>query len=353
MKTFRVRQLGIGAMTIAFTASSAMMWGTSTTSSARANSQPQLIAQAGKTEITLVSYAVTKAAYEKIIPLFVADWKKKTGETVTFKTSYAGSGTQTRAIIDGLPADVVNLALAGDVKKIEKAGLIKAGWEKELPNNGIVTRSVVALETREGNPKGIKTWSDLAKPGIGIVTANPKTSGVAKWNFAALWGSVTQNGGSETQASQFVGSVYKNAVVLAKDAREASDIFYKKGQGDVLLNYENEVILAAKQGKTSPSYTVPSVNIAIDTPVAVIDKNVDKHGNRKVAEAFAKFLFTPAAQKEFGKTGFRPVNASVAGEFNFPKIAKLYTIGNLGGWDGVDAKFFADGAIFDKIYAGR
>jgi sulfate/thiosulfate transport system substrate-binding protein len=354
MSNLLAKRVGMGAVAIAVTASAAMMWSTSTDSSARANPQPTLISQAGNnSQITLVSYAVTKAAYEKIIPLFVADWKQKTGETVTFKTSYAGSGTQTRAIIDGLPADVVNLALAGDVKKIEKAGLIKAGWEKEVPNSGIVTRSVVALETRDGNPKQIKTWSDLAKPGIGIVTANPKTSGVAKWNFAALWGFVAQNGGSEAQASQFVSAVYKNAVVLAKDAREASDIFYKKGQGDVLLNYENEVILAAKQGKTAPAYTVPSVNIAIETPVAVIDKNVDKHGNRKVAEAFVKFLFTPPAQREFAKTGFRPVNSTVAAEFNFPKIAKLFTIGSLGGWDAVDRKFFADGGVFDKIYANR
>ena len=353
MSTLLAKTVSIGAVTLAATTSIALLWGTATANSVRANPKPTLISQGKSTQLTLVSYAVTKAAYQKIIPLFVADWQKKTGETVTFKTSFAGSGTQTRAVIDGLPADVVNLALAGDVKKIEKAGLIKSGWEKEVPNNGIVTRSVVALETRDGNPKGIKTWADLAKPGIGIVTANPKTSGVAKWNFAALWGSVTQNGGSETQASQFVGAVYKNAVVLAKDAREASDIFYKKGQGDVLLNYENEVILAAKQGRTSPAYTVPSVNISIDTPVAVIDKNVDKNGTRKVAEAFVKFLFTPAAQREFAKTGFRPVNSTVAAEFKFPAIAKLYTIGSLGGWDGADAKFFADGAIFDRIYAGR
>jgi sulfate/thiosulfate transport system substrate-binding protein len=352
MRTLPVRQVGIGAVAMALTASAVTIWGTSTTNSAQANPQPNLISQAGKNnEITLVSYAVTKAAYEKIIPLFVADWKKKTGETVTFKTSFGGSGSQTRAVIDGLPADVVNLSLAGDVKKIEQAGLIKAGWEKEVPNNGIVTHSVVALETRNGNPKGIKTWADLAKPGVSIITANPKTSGVAKWNFAALWGSVTQNGGNEARASQFVSSVFKNVSILAKDAREASDIFYKKGQGDVLLNYENEVILASKQGKTDSSYLVPSVNLSIDAPVAVVDSNVDKHGSRKVAEAFAKFLFTPQAQQEFAKTGFRPVSGS--GGASFPKIAKLYTIGTLGGWDAVDRKFFADGGVFDKIYANR
>jgi sulfate/thiosulfate transport system substrate-binding protein len=351
MRTFPVKQVAISAVAIAFTATAAMLSGTARVNSSQANPKATLISQGKSTEITLVSYAVTKAAYEKIIPLFVAEWQKKTGETVTFKTSFAGSGTQTRAVIDGLPADVVNLALAGDVRKIEKSGLINPGWEEELPNKSIVTHSVVALETRNGNPKGIKNWSDLAKPGITVVTANPKTSGVARWNFAALWGSVTRNGGNDAKASQFVSSVFKNVTVLAKDAREASDIFYKKGQGDVLLNYENEVILASKQGKTDTSYIVPSVNISIDTPVAVIDKNVDKHGNRKAVEAFAKFLFTPQAQREFGKTGFRPVNSKVAAEFKFPKIAKLYTIRALGGWDAVDFKFFADGAIFDKIYS--
>jgi sulfate/thiosulfate transport system substrate-binding protein len=351
MSSLSAIRSALGKVVIVATAGVSMLWSTATANSARANPQPTLISQGKSTQLTLVSYAVTKAAYQKIIPLFVADWQKKTGETVTFKTSYAGSGSQTRAVIDGLPADIVNLSLAGDIKKIEQAGLIKAGWEKEVPNNGIVTHSVVAIETRNGNPKGIKTWADLAKPGISIITANPKTSGVARWNFAALWGSVTQNGGNEAKASQFVSSVFKNVSILAKDAREASDIFYKKGQGDVLLNYENELILASKQGKTDSSYLVPSVNISIDAPVAVVDSNVDKHGNRKVAEAFAKFLFTPQAQQEFAKTGFRPVAGS--GGVSFPKIAKLYTIGTLGGWDAVDRKFFADGGVFDKIYATR
>lgn len=353
MNSLPAKRSALSQVVIMATAGVVILWSTATANSARANPQPTLISQGKSTQLTLVSYAVTKAAYQKIIPLFVADWQKKTGETVTFKTSYAGSGSQTRAVIDGLPADIVNLSLAGDVKKIEQAGLIRSGWEKKVPNNGIVTHSVVAIETRNGNPKGIKTWADLAKPGISIITANPKTSGVARWNFAALWGSVTQNGGNEAKASQFVSSVFKNVSILAKDAREASDIFYKKGQGDVLLNYENELILASKQGSTDSSYLVPSVNLSIDAPVAVVDSNVDKHGNRKVAEAFAKFLFTPQAQQEFAKTGFRPVNSSVAGVASFPKIAKLYTIGSLGGWDAVDRKFFADGGVFDKIYANR
>ncbi|WP_174782881.1 MULTISPECIES: sulfate ABC transporter substrate-binding protein [unclassified Dolichospermum] len=251
----------------------------------------QLISQSGKkVELTLVTYAVTKAAYSKIIPDFVAKWKR-----------------------------------------------------------------VVTLETRAGNPKNIKNWTDLTKPDVKIITANPKTSGGAKWNFLALWGSVVKNGGNDAQALKFVTDVFKNVVVLPKDARESSDAFYKKGQGDVLINYENEVILAAQQGKTDTSYIIPPVNISIEGPVAVVDKNVDKHGNREVSEAFVKFLFTPEAQREFAKVGFRPVDPTVSKEVKskFPYIARLYTVADLGGWSGVQKKFFADGAIFDKIQRGR
>ncbi|MEH2260998.1 sulfate ABC transporter substrate-binding protein [Nostoc sp.] len=320
------------------------------------NQKPQLISQGGKTvEITLVSYAVTKAAYQKIIPEFVAKWKREKGQNIVIRESYGGSGSQTRAVIDGLEADVVALALALDTKKIEKAGLIQSGWEKEAPNNSIVTHSVVALETREGNPKKIQNWSDLSKPGVKVITANPKTSGGARWNFLALWGAITKNGGSEAQALNYVTQVFRNVPVLPKDARESSDVFYKKGQGDVLLNYENEIILAAQQAKTSPSYVVPQVNISIDAPVAVVDKNVDKHRTREVSESFVKFLFTPQAQREFAKVGFRPVNSTVTKEVQnkFPKISKLYNVQSLGGWDTIQKKFFDDGAIFDKIQSGQ
>ncbi|MBA4445195.1 sulfate ABC transporter substrate-binding protein [Cylindrospermopsis raciborskii CS-506_D] len=323
---------------------------------ARSANQNKLISQKPKTvEITLVSYAVTKAAYSKIIPEFVAKWKREKGQDVIIKESYGGSGTQTRAVIDGLQADVVGLALALDTKRIEKAGLINPGWEKEAPNNSIVTRSVVAIETRAGNPKGINTWKDLTKPGVKIVTANPKTSGGARWNFLALWGSVTRNGGNEKQALDFVQKVFKNVVVLPKDAREASDAFYKKNQGDVLLNYENELILAAQQGKADTTYAVPPTNISIEGPVTVVDKIVDKRGTREVSEAFVEFLFTPQAQREFAKVGFRPVDPTVAKEVanKFPKIVKLYTVSNLGGWDAVQKQFFADGAIFDRIQSAR
>ncbi|HEY9827952.1 MAG TPA: sulfate ABC transporter substrate-binding protein [Stenomitos sp.] len=301
-------------------------------------------------KITLVSYAVTKKAYEQIIPKFVASWKAKTGQDVTFEQSYGGSGSQTRAVIDGLEADVVQLALAGDVKKIEKAGLIQPGWEKETPNDAIVTQSVVALVTRPGKPK-IDNWSQLGNGNLKVITANPKTSGGAKWNFLALWGSVTQAGGTDAQAQTFAEKVLKNTPVLPKDARESSDVFYKQGQGDVLVNYENEVLLAKQQGDAQPFSIPVDTNISIDAPVAVVDTNVDKHGTRKVAEAFVQFLFTPEAQREYAKVGFRPVDATVAKEVasQFPKVKKLFTVKDLGGWSQINEKFFDDGAIFDKI----
>jgi sulfate transport system substrate-binding protein len=309
-------------------------------------------ANKGDVELTLVSFAVTRAAHEQVIPKFVEQWKKEHNQNVTFKQSYGGSGTQTRAVIDGLEADVVHLALALDTKKIEKAGLIQSGWEQEAPNDAIVSKSVAAIVTREGNPKGIKTWADLAKPGVSVITANPKTSGGARWNFLALWGSVTKTGGDENKALDLSTKVIKNAPVLPRDAREASDAFFKQGQGDALINYENEMILAKQNGQNVP-YVVPDVNISIDNPIAVVDKNVDKHGTREVAEAFVKYLYTPEAQREFAKAGFRPADPTVAKEVEkeFPPIKNLFTVKDLGGWDKVQKQFFDDGAVFDKIQA--
>lgn len=320
------------------------------------NPDQQLLSQKPKkVELTLVSYAVTQAAYNKIIPMFVAKWKKEKNQEVTFQQSYGGSGSQTRAVIDGLEADIVQLALEGDVEKIQKAGLIQPGWQKEAPNGAIVTRSVAVLATRPGNPKKINNWSDLAKPGVKTITANPKTSGGAKWNFLALWGSVTQTGGNEQKARQFVTQVYKGVPVLPKDARESSDVFFKQKQGDVLINYENEAILAKQKGQATFDYKVPPVNISIDAPVAVVDKNVDKHKTREVAEAFVKFLYTPEAQREFAKVGFRPVNTTVAKETasKFPKVTKLATVKTFGGWQTIDSKFFKDGAVFDQVLSSK
>ncbi|HEY9646148.1 MAG TPA: sulfate ABC transporter substrate-binding protein [Chroococcidiopsis sp.] len=314
----------------------------------------QLVSQAPPTvQLTLVSYAVTQAAYDRIIPLFVEQWRRThNGQNVEFNTSYGGSGSQARAVIDGLEADVVALALSSDVSKIEQAGLIDDGWESEAPNDAIVTHSVIAFVTRQGNPKRIRTWSDLVRPDVAVITANPKTSGGARWNFLGLWGSITETGGTETQARDFVSQVYRNTPVLPRDAREATDTFFTRGQGDVLLNYENEVILASQRGEDQFFSVIPPVNISIDAPVAVVDKNVDEHGTREVAEAFVEFLFTPAAQREFASVGFRPVNPEVAREVQnrFPRVSQLYTVQDFGGWSEVQRRFFDDGGIFDQIY---
>lgn len=301
--------------------------------------------------LNLVSYSVTQAAYEQIVPKFVEKWKKEHNQNVTINQSFGGSGSQTRAVIDGKQeADVVHLSLALDTYKIQQAGLIKPGWERRFPKSGVLSRSAVAIVTREGNPKNINKWEDLAQNGLTIITANPRTSGIAMWNFLALWGSVTQTGGDEAKAQEFTTKVYKNVPVLASNAREASDLFFNQGKGDVLLNYEDEVILAEQQGRKLP-YIVPDVNISIDNPVAVVDKNVDRHGTRKVAEAFVDFLYSTEAQQEFAKLGYRPVNPGVVAQVsqNYPQIKTLFTVQDLGGWDIVQNRFFAEGAIFDKI----
>ncbi|BBC26922.1 sulfate ABC transporter substrate-binding protein [Pseudanabaena sp. ABRG5-3] len=303
-------------------------------------------------ELTLVSFAVTKQAHEAIIPKFVEKWQKEQNQKVTFKQSYGGSGSQTRAVIDGLEADIVHLALSGDTKKLEKAGLIDTGWEKEFPGDSIVSKSVATLVTREGNPKGIKDWSDLEKDGITLITADPKTSGVAKWNFLALWNAAAKKGGSDAKAEEALVKVFKNVPILTKDAREATDAFFKQGQGDALINYENEIILASQKGQ-KVTYTVPEVNISIDNPIAVVDKNTAKHGTKEVAEAFVKFLYSTEAQTEFAKLGFRPVNETVAKEkqfvAQFPAVKELATVKDFGDWAEIDKKFFADGGAFDRI----
>ena len=315
--------------------------------------QAQAQAQANKTQqILLVSYAVTKSAYDKIIPLFQADWKKKTGQTVVIKTSFGGSGSQTRAVIDGLEADVVGLAMAADVTKIEKAGLIQPGWAAELPNNSVATNSTIAFFVRPGNPKKISGWKDLDNKDVDVVTANPKTSGGARWNFLGLWGSVTETGGSEADARKYISSVLRNVDVLPKDAREATDTFVKRRKGDVLLNWETEAILARKNGEWTVPYKLPSPNVLTEMPIAVVDKTVDRRGTRKVSEAFARFLFTPAAQKAFVDNGFRPVTPEgkkyAGGRF---QQVKFFRVGDFGGWPGVDRKFFAKGGIWDQIFS--
>ena len=307
----------------------------------------------GEQELLLVSYAVTKGAYDRILPAFVADWKAKTGQALHIKTSYGGSGSQTRAVIDGLEADVVTLAIGADVLKLQKAGLIDAGWEAELPNNSIITNSTVALLTRNGNPKGIRGWTELAKPGVTVVSANPKTSGGARWNFLALWGSISQAGGTPQQAETYVSQVYRNVDNLPKDAREASDVFLKRGQGDVLLNYENEAILAQKHGELKTPFIVPELNIRIEGPVAVVDRNVDKKGTRKAAEALATYLSSEQAQQIFAEEGFRPTNASVWAKVKgrFAPVKRFFSVADFGGWSTVDQNFFSSGGVWDRLFA--
>ncbi|MBD2775435.1 sulfate ABC transporter substrate-binding protein [Iningainema tapete] len=325
---------------------------TANTGSNTGTSASPVAANKQDVQINLVSFAVTKAAHDAIIPKFVEKWKQERNQNVTFNQSYGGSGSQTRAVIDGLEADIVHLALALDTDKIQKAGLIEPGWEKEAPNNSIVSKSVAAIVTREGNPKNIKTWADLGKDGVQLITADPKTSGIARWNFLALWNSVIKTGGGEDKATEFVTKVYTSVPVLTKDAREATDVFFKKNQGDALINYENEIIFAAQKGQKLP-YIIPDVNISIDNPITLVDKNVDKHGTREVAEAFVKYLYTPEAQQEFAKVGFRPVDETVAQTKDlakkYPKVKNLGTVQEYGGWDAIQKKFFDDGALFDKI----
>lgn len=309
----------------------------------------------GRTSLLLVSYAVTKTAYDRILPGFKADWKRKTGEDLEITTSYGGSASQTRAVIDGLEADVVTLALSDDVQKLQAAGLVQPGWEQEIPGNSIITRSVVALITREGNPKGLRRWSDLSRPGVSVVTANPKTSGGARWNVLALWGSVKSTGGSDAQAAAFLGSIVQQVPSLPRDAREASDAFLKRSQGDVLLNYENEAILARRSGNLEGDFVVPGRNISIEAPVAVVDRNVDRHGNRRAAEALAAYLQSEPAQQIFAEEGFRPVNATVWNRVKgrFAPVPELFTVESLGGWPQLNRTLFNRGGLWDQLLRQR
>lgn len=325
--------------------------GTDTVSSSGAGGE-----QPAEVRLTLVGYAVPKAAHDAIIPKFVEKWKAEhNGQNVVFDQSYGGSGSQTRAILDGLEADVVHLAVGADVLKLVESEFIAKDWDTRVPNNGTVGETVAAIIVREGNPKNIRTWEDLTRDDVTWVTPNPKTSGGARWNFLALWDYVLKTGGDETKAKEFVTQAYQNVAVLAKDARESTDAFSKQGQGDALVNYENEVILAKQQGENL-EYVVPEVNISIDTPVAVVDRNVDQHGTREVAEAFVEYLFTPDAQREFAKVGFRP-QGELANDpeltKGFPPVKELGNIQDFGGWGQAQAKFFDEGGVFDEVEAAK
>jgi sulfate transport system substrate-binding protein len=302
-------------------------------------------------DILNVSYDPTRELYESVNAGFAPAYEKKTGVHVAVKQSHGGSAKQARSVIDGLEADVVTLGLAYDIDAVAHAGLISPEWEAKLPNHSVPFTSTIVLLVRKGNPKGIHDWDDLVRPGVAVITPNPKTSGGARWNYLAAWGYAKRKaGGDDTQARAFVTRLYKNVPVLDSGARGATTTFVERGLGDVLIAWENEALLAKSQ-PTGDKFeiVVPSVSIVAETPVAVVDKVVDKRGTRAVAQAYLEFLFTPEAQDAAEKQFYRPaMRASTEGRF-----AKLetFTIGEVfGGWTKAHATHFADGATFDQIY---
>lgn len=302
-----------------------------------------------------VSYDPTRELYQDYNAAFAKYWKEKTGQTVTIQQSHGGSGAQARAVIDGLPADVVTLALAYDIDAIaEKAKLLPENWQSRLPDNSTPYTSTIVFLVRKGNPKHIKDWGDLVKPGVSVITPNPKTSGGARWNFLAAWAyALKQPGGDEAKARNFVTRLYKNVPVLDSGARGSTNTFVERGIGDVLLAWENEAFLATNQlGPGKFQIVVPSQSILAEPPVALVDKNVDRHGTRAVAEAYLEYLYSPEGQEIAARHYYRPRLASVAKKYasQFPKL-KLITVDQVfGGWQNAQKKFFADGGIFDQIY---
>ncbi len=302
-----------------------------------------------------VSYDPTRELYDKINPAFAADYKAKTGDTVTIRQSHGGSGKQARSVIDGLEADVVTLALAYDIDEIAaRAKLLPADWQKRLPHNSSPYTSTIVFLVRKGNPWKIKDWGDLAKPGIQVITPNPKTSGGARWNYLAAWAwALRLPGGSEATARAFVTKVYKNVAVLDTGARGSTTTFTQRGIGDVFVSWENEARLAIKElGADKFEIVYPSVSILAEPPVAVIDKNVDKKGTRAAAEAYLKFLYTKPAQEMIAQNFYRANDPEVVGKYaaQFPKIPLVTVDEVFGGWQKAQATHFADGGIFDQIY---
>jgi len=290
---------------------------------------------------------------------FAAHYKAKTGDTVTVKQSHGGSGKQARSVIDGLDADVVTLALAYDVDELSsKAKLIPPDWQKRLPNNASPYTSTIVFLVRKGNPKAIKDWDDLAKPGISVVTPNPKTSGGARWNYLAAWGyALKKNGGDQAKAEKFVADIFKNVPVLDSGARGSLITFTERNVGDVFLSWENEAFLAVKElGPDKFDIVVPSISILAEPPVAVVDKNVDRKGTRAVAQAYLEYLYTPEGQDIAAQNYYRPRDAKVAAKHGktFNLKVNLFTIDEVfGGWTKAQATHFADGGVFDKIYATK
>lgn len=308
-----------------------------------ASAQPQPV------QLTLVSYAVAKAAYSRLIPEFQKEWKEQTGQTVTFKQSYGASASQTRAILGGLEADVLAQNLSTFVTPLVEKGLVSPRWQTRLPNRAVPVTSVMAVVVRQGNPKKIQTWQDLARPGVESVSLNPKTSGNARWGFLAGYGSVLKEKGENAARSYLFGLV-KNIKTQVNSGREATDAFVKNRVGDVLVTFENEIITTNEAIPKDYPYVVPSANLKVEFPVTVIDKVVDKRGTRDVAQAFTRFLFSPKAQAIFAEVGYRPSNPQVLSRFSsqYRVVRQLRTVNDFGGWEAVNQKLFDDGGLFEQ-----
>jgi sulfate transport system substrate-binding protein len=303
-----------------------------------------------------VSYDPTRELYLAYNAAFARHWKAKTGQDVTVKQSHGGSGKQARSVIDGLAADVVTLALAGDIDAIHKnGGWLAADWQKKLPLNSAPYTSAIVLVVRQGNPKGIKDWDDLAKPGVRVITPNPKTSGGARWNYLAAWEFAKRKYGTEAAAKAFVAKLYGNVAVLDTGARGATITFAQRAQGDVLIAWENEAYLLEKEFGGKFDMIAPSITIQAEPPVAVVDKVVDKKGTRAVAEEYVKYLYSEVAQDIIGKNFYRPASAKAQANYaaQLPRL-NLFTVDMaFGGWATADKAHFADGASFDQIFTKK
>ena len=300
-----------------------------------------------------VSYDPTRELYLEFNAAFAKHWKATSGQDVTIKQSHGGSGKQARSVIDGLDADVVTLALAGDVDALNKqAQLIPPNWQKRLPHNSSPYTSTIVLVVRQGNPKGIKDWDDLVKPGIGVITPNPKTSGGARWNYLAAWEFAKRKYGSEAKAKEFVTKLFTNVPILDSGARGSSVTFAQRNQGDVFISWENEAYLLEKEFGSKVDIVYPSISILAEPPVTVVDKNVDRKGTRKVAEAYLQYLYSDEGQEIAGKNFYRPTNDKIKAKYEkaLPKLP-LFTIEQaFGGWEKAAKDHFSDGAIYDQIF---
>lgn len=309
------------------------------------------------TDFLNVSYDPTREFYQEYNQNFAQFWKQRTGQTVNFKQSHGGSGKQARAVVSGLEADVVTLALSNDIEEIVKAGYIDKNWQQEFPQHSAPYTSTVVFLVRKGNPKQIKDWNDLTKPGIEIITPNPKTGGASRWIYLSAWGyALKQPGGNPVKAKALVQKLYHNVKVLDSGARGSLTTFAERGIGDVLLSWENEALLAT-QGLDKDQFQIvyPSISILAEPSVAIVDKTVDKNGNRALAKGYLNYLYSPKGQELAAKYHFRPRNAQVAAKYaaKFPKI-KLFTIQDVfGGWAKAQQTHFSNGAIFDQIYQQR